>query len=242
MAGLDPKLGKCQMTTFRRRGIRVSLPAPAASKLQRPSWRDGRLIAGVALIAGAMVAGGAALVHFDSSEQMLQATHALVPGQRIGKGDVRAVKVRMDGAHARYLRAETALPRGQVVRAVQSGELVPAAALGDPSTLRQKMIALPATTGQSAILTPGSVVDMYVSDKQRAATGDTDYQNPRLLISGVLVARVARGGNGLGSNTGDNSVQVQIADSQVSAVLSAVNKGAKIDLVPAAGSPVQDGS
>lgn len=230
------------MTTFRRRGIRVSLPAPAASKLQRPSWRDGRLIAGVALIAGAMVAGGAALVHFDSSEQMLQATHALVPGQRIGKGDVRAVKVRMDGAHARYLRAEAAFPRGQVVRAVQSGELVPAAALGDPSVLRQRTIALSATTGQSAILAPGSVVDMYVSDKQRAATGDTDYQDPRLLISGVLVARVARDGNGLGSNTGDSSVQVQIADAQVPAVLSAVNKGAKIDLVPAAGSPVQDGS
>lgn len=228
------------MTTFRRRGTHVSLPAPAASRLQRPSWRDGRLIAGVVLVAGAMVGGSAVLVHFDSSEQMLQATHALVPGQRIGKDDVRAVKVRMDGPHAGYLRAQTALPRGQVVRAVQSGELVPADALGDPSTLRQKTIALPATTGQTAILTPGSIVDMYVSDKQRAATGDTDFQDPRLLISGVLVARVARGGDGLGSSAADTSVQVQIPDAQVPAVLGAVNKGAKIDLVPAAGSPAKE--
>ncbi|MDQ2851928.1 hypothetical protein V3G39_14890 [Dermatophilaceae bacterium Sec6.4] len=230
------------MTSFRRRGSHVLLPAPAASRLQRPSWRDGRLIAGVGLVAAAMIAGGAALVHFDSSVQMLQATHALVPGQQIGKSDVRAVKVRMDGPHARYLRADSALPGGQVLRVVQSGELVPAAALGDPSALRQKTIALPVTSAQSQILTPGSVVDMYVSQKQRAATGDTSYADPQLLISGVMVAQVARGASGLGSGSGsgDSSVQVQIIDSRIPAVLGAINKGAKIDLVPTAGSPAKD--
>lgn len=230
------------MPQLRRRGSHVSLPAPVAARLQRPSWRDGRLIAGVLLVLLAMLAGAGALAHFDSTVEMLQASHTLVPGQTIGRDDVRSVKVRMDGRHAGYLKADKGLPHGQVVRAVQGGELVPVSAVGDGSSLHQKTIALPATTGQSAILVAGSIVDLYVSAKQTAATGDTDYQDPRLLISGVLVARISRPATGLGAGTADDSVQVQIPDAQVSAVLAAVNKGAKVDLVPAAGSPVRGGS
>ncbi|MBO1755577.1 hypothetical protein [Allobranchiibius sp. CTAmp26] len=230
------------MPQLRRRGSHVPLPAPVAARLQKPSWRDGRLVAGVLLVLLAMLGGAAALAHFDSTVEMLQASHTLVPGQTIGRDDVTSVKVRMDGRHAGYLKADDGLPRGQVVRAVQSGELVPASAVGDGSSLHEKTIALPATTGQSSILVAGSIVDLYVSAKQTAATGDTGYQDPRLLISGVLVARISRPSTGLGAGTADDSVQVQIPDAQVPAVLAAVNKGAKVDLVPAAGSPVQGGS
>lgn len=230
------------MVTVHRRDTHISAPTPVAARLQRPSWRDGRLIAGVVLVLLAMVAGAAALTHFDSTVEMLQASHTLVPGQTIGTGDVTPVKVRMDGRHAGYLRAGQKLPQGQVVRAVHVGELVPVSAVGDGSALHQKTIALPATTGQSAILVAGSMVDLYVSPKQAAATGDADFQDPTLLISGVLVARVSRSANGLGAGSSDNSVQVQIPDARVAAVLAAVNKGAKIDLVPTAGSPVRDGS
>lgn len=230
------------MPDVRRRTKRGGLPAPVAGRLQRPSWRDGRLVAGLLLVLFAMIGGASALAHFDSTVEMLQASRTLVPGQQLGKQDLVAVKVRMDGRHAGYLKAGQALPNGQLLRAVQVGELVPTTAIGDAASLRQKTIALPASTGQSAILVAGSVVDLYVSAKQTATTGATDFDNPTLLISQVFVARVARAATGLGSGSADDSVQIQVPDSQVPAVLAAVNKGAKIDLVPTAGSPVRAGS
>lgn len=160
------------------------LPEPVAGRLQRPSWRGGRLIVGVLLVVLAMTGGASALAHFDSTVEMLQASRTLVPGQTIGAGDVTSVKVRMDGAHAGYLKAGESLPRGQVVRAVQIGELVPTSAVGNGSAIRQKTIALPTSTGQSAILVAGSVVDLYVSAKQTATTGDTNFQNPETADPG----------------------------------------------------------
>lgn len=230
------------MPQLHRRVTRGSLPEPAAGRLQRPSWRDGRLVAGLVLVLLAMIGGASALAHFDSTVEMLQATRTLVPGQQLGAGDVKAVKVRMEGRHAGYLRADGGLPKGQLVRAVQAGELLPTTAVGDATSLRQKTIALPASTGQSAILVAGSVVDLYVSAKQTATTGVTDFEDPKLLISKVFVARISQAATGLGAGSADNSIQLQVPESQVPAVLAAVNKGAKIDLVPSAGSPVRAGS
>lgn len=229
------------MPQLHRPATRGSLPEPAAGRLQRPSWRDARLVSGLVMVLLAMLGGAAALAHFDSTVEMLQATRTLVPGEQLSSGDVKAVKVRMEGRHAGYLKAD-GLPKGQLVRAVQAGELVPTTAVGDAATLRQKTIALPASTGQSAILLAGSVVDLYVSAKQTSTTGATDFQDPKLLISKVFVARISQAASGLGAGNSDNSIQVQIPESQVPAVLAAINKGAKIDLVPSAGSPVRAGS
>ncbi len=230
------------MSQFRRRGSHVTLPEPVARRLQRPSWRDGRLIAGLALVLLALIGGASAIGHFDSSVEMLQATRPLVPGQTLAKGDVKAVKVRMDGQHAGYLRAGSALPSGQVVRAVRPGELVPSTAIGSGAALRQKTIGLPVGSSQSGVLVTGSVVDVYVSAKQTGATGDTAYDDPQLLVSDVTVSQAPRVATGLAANSADNSVHVLVPDEKVSAVLAAVNKGAKVDLVPTAGSPVRGGS
>ncbi|TWP35112.1 SAF domain-containing protein [Leekyejoonella antrihumi] len=216
------------------------LPRPAAMRLQRPSWRDGRLVIGVLLVLVAMLAGAATLRHFDSSVERLAATHALVPGQHIGKGDVKVVKVRIPGSNGRYLSGASALPHGVVLRPVQPGELVPRSAVGVANQLDHKSVALPVDISQSSDLVVGSIVDVWVSRKQQGTTGVADFEKPERLIERTTVARVPDADrSGLSVSTGDVSVHVLVPDGKVALVLAAVNGGAKVNLVPAPGSPLQ---
>jgi len=197
-------------------------------------------VIGILLVLAAMIGGAATLRHFDSSVERLEATHALVPGQHIGQDDVKVVKVRLPGGHHRYLSARSALPDGVVLRAVRPGELVPTSAVGAAGRLDHKTVALPVDVSQSSDLVVGSVVDVWVSAKQQVTAGVQSYEKPRLLIRRATVARVPdTDRSGLSVSTGDVSVHVLVPDDQVAAVLAAVNAGAKINLVPAAGSPLK---
>ena len=102
--------------TRRKIDAATPLPRPVAGRLQRPSWRDGRLVAGVVLVLLATIVGAAVMRHYDDSVEVLQARHALVPGQRITADDVHAVKVRIDDSSTTYLSATGSLPRGEVLR------------------------------------------------------------------------------------------------------------------------------
>lgn len=221
----------------RRRNGGDELPKPAARRLQKPSWRDSRLVAGVLLVLLATIGGAAAMRHYDSSVEMLQASHALVPGQTIKASDVHAVKVRIDRASGTYFSADDPLPKGQITREVRSGELVPRSAVG--GAVHVNAVAVPVDSAQSSNLIKGSVVDVWVSKKEKGETGQDSFAAPVRIIEHAVVARVPKGGGGFTVASGSGAVHVLVPDARVADVLAAVNQGGKIDLVPAAGSPLQ---
>ncbi|GAB3495703.1 CpaB family protein [Flexivirga lutea] len=223
----------------RRHTAADELPTPAAHRLQRPSWRDSRLVVGVLLVLVATIGGAAALRHYDNSIEVLQAAHPLVPGQRVAASDVHAVKVRIDKADGTYLRADDPLPTGEVLREVRSGELVPRSAVGAGGTVRVKAVALPVDAAQSANLVKGSIVDVWISPQQQNNVGKDSYAAPTRLINRAVVARVPGKGGGFSVASDSGAVHVLVPDDKVAAVLGAVNQGAKVDLVPAAGSPLK---
>lgn len=207
------------------------LPAPRAGRLQRPSWRDGRLLAGLLLVALAMVTGALTLQHFNHSVTVLQASHTLEPGDELGKADVTAVEVRLDSPQ-RYLSALPTDGSGRVVREVRAGELIPRTAVADAAALNVRAIAVPVTGASAATLQRGSSVDIWVSERMSDATAGTSYKAPQRLLERVSVASVPSSGGGLGSATGDPAVQVMVPQDQVAALLAAMNSGGKVDLVP----------
>lgn len=222
-----------------RRPAGDELPKPAARRLQRPSWRDSRLVAGVLLVLLATIGGAAAMRHYDTSIEVLQAKHPLVPGQHISASDVHAVKVRIDRASGTYLSADDPLPKGEVLREVREGELVPRSAVGNARSVHVKAVAIPVDSAQSSNLVKGSVVDIWVSRKRAADAGEDSYDAPRRLLERAVVARVPSGGGGFTVSSGGGAVHVLVPDGNIAEVLDAIHQGAKVDLVPAAGSPLK---
>ncbi|RNI23200.1 SAF domain-containing protein [Flexivirga caeni] len=222
-----------------RRSTGEELPKPAARRLQRPSWNDSRLVAGVLLVLVATIGGAAALRHYDSSIEVLQATRPLVPGQQLHDSDLRPVKVRIDRASSTYLGADEALPKGEVLREVRTGELVPRSAVGSGAAVHSKAVAVPVDSGQVATLVKGSVVDLWVSRKKTGETGRDAYDAPDRLLQRAVVARVPSAGGGFSVASDSGAVHVLVPDENIAEVLGAINQGAKVDLVPAAGSPLK---
>lgn len=218
------------------------LARPRAQRLQQPSWRDGRLVVGILLVAAATVAGTLVFDRLDDSVQVYRARAALVPGQQVSAGDLEPVKVRLNGDEGRYLRSGRP-PTGRVLRQVGAGELVPVAAVGAPGSVGVKAVAVSVDPTLAATLTRGSTVDVWVSSRRGQAAG-SGYDRPQRLVERAAVARVPRtDSGGFSVGTGQtSSVHVLVPDAQVGDVIDAVNSEGKVTLVATADSPMRSGA
>ncbi|MDF8262896.1 SAF domain-containing protein [Luteipulveratus flavus] len=230
------------MGETRERSVEAALPRPTAQRLQKPSWRDSRLVIGVLLIVLATVAGATVIQRFDHSVEVLQASRALVPGQAITASDVRTVRVRMDHAGGTYLPATRELPRGKVIRAVGKGELLPRTAVGSPAQVAVKAVSVRVDPSLAATLVPGSVVDVWVSAKKEAA-GTASYDKPLRTVERAVVSRVPQDGGRFGIGSGqDAAVHVLVPSEKVAELIGAVTSESKVTLIPTAESPLRSAS
>lgn len=209
-----------------------------AQRLQKPSWKDGRLIAGVLLVILAMLAGALTLKQFDSSVEVLRAKRTLLPGDSVAASDLEVVKVRIDNGRKGYFGTGKK-PTGTVLREVREGELVPTSAIGSAGEVNAKSIGLPVAGSQAAALVRGSVVDVWVARRTPGSTGTNDFQRPTKEVQRATVHRVPTSGSGLGVSSGGDQVYVLVPDAKVATIIESVNGGAKVTLIPAAGSPMK---
>lgn len=220
-----------------------TLPAPKAQRLQKPSWKDSRLVIGILLIAAATIGGTTLVNRLDERVEVYQAATGLVPGQELATSDVTTVKVRIDEARKGYLTADKPLPKGRVVREVRKGELLPSSTLGKPSTVGLKAVSVAVEPSFAATLVRGSIVDVWVSDRKGNA-GTAEYDKPRRAVPRAYVFRVPRedsGGLSVASSQ-ELAVQVLVPDDLVDQVIGAVNSESKITLVATSDSPMRERS
>ena len=103
------------------------LPRPTAARLQRPSWRDVRLVVGVVLVLLAVTLGAVVVAAADDTTPVYAATAGLVPGQAVTQQDVRRVDVQLGADRAAYVAADHDIgPDTFALREVRAGELLPA--------------------------------------------------------------------------------------------------------------------
>ena len=215
------------------------LPMPTAARLQRPRWRDARLVVGLVLVLASVVLGSWVVASLDDRMPMYAARAALVPGQRLTQADLVRVDVQLGTQGERYLAAGSPLaPDRFVVREVREGELVPAAAIGGRDDVAVQALTLTVDAGVAAVLRVGSRVDVYVNAPTNGATsGSTSFAGPELLLEAVSVSGVPRGSGGLGgSAAGEQPVQVMAPTERIKEVIGEVDRGARVTLVPVAGS------
>lgn len=216
----------------------VTVGERAANRLRRPSWRDGRLVAGVVLVLVAMLAGALTIAHFDDSVQVVRAKHVLLPGDSVAGSDVEVVKMRLDAGQRAYF-VGAARPTGTVLREVRAGELLPRSAVGSAGSVGARSIALPVGGSGAAALVRGSVVDVWVAGKTPGSTATDDYRPPTREVERALVQRVPGDRSGLSVGSGGDQVSVLVPENKVASLIAAMNGGSRITLVPAAGSPLK---
>lgn len=228
------------MTTEAAARVRGAAGGPAtqreaprqARRLQRPGWRDLRLVVGLLLIL-LSVAGGARLVAgLDDTTPVYAAARDLLPGQPLSTQDVVAVDVQLGEGLPRYVDGSAGLSEGtHLLRPVAAGELIPASALGTAREALDKTVSVPVDLQAGSTLATGSVVDVWVSRKDPDALGEA-YLDPQLLLAGAVVDHVPAEGTGLGAGLGRAAVAVVVPADQVGRVIGAVDQGARVTLVP----------
>jgi len=221
----------------------AELPKPTAVRLQKPSWRDSRLIVGVVLVLLSMTVGAKAIASADDTQPMYAAAASLVPGQPVRQSDVRRVDVQLGSDRHRYVPADHDIaPNTFVLREVRPGELLPTSALGTRETIDLKPVSVPVDSGAAGQLAAGSVVDVWVNAKDPSSAAEK-YGKPAKTIEAAPVVRTPdTSGGGLGSASGMSAVQIMVPESRVQELIAAIDQGAKITLVPVPGSPARTGS
>ena len=216
-------------------------PSARATRLQPPSWRDSRLLIGVLIVLAAVALGSYLVARADERVPMYAAAANLSPGQSLEAASVIRVDVRLGDGVAGYLSAQEPLPADRVVlRELRPGELVPLSAVGhiEDAALSQVTIAVDPTV--AAPLVAGTVVDVFVNHRVLDGARD-EFEGPEVLLQGVSVAAVDAGGRGLGSTGRGTAIRLMVPSDQVTDLIAAVDREAKVTVVPVPGALVRTG-
>lgn len=194
--------------------------SPPARRASRAWWRDGRVLAGIALIIVSMLVGARLLAGGDDTVTAWQATRDLAPGAVVSADDVVAVSI--PAALSSAYAGGSGLPTSPLDRPLLAGEVLPAPV--EDSVVDARWVTVPVEPLHAPVdLAPGERVDVW-------ATAGTDLGSvpvPELVLEGVLVSEVAVDGVGLG---GEYGVVLEIDPRDAAAVLAAA-RGGGIDLV-----------
>lgn len=176
-------------------------PAASPPPARRPAsatWRDPRLIVGVAIVTGSVLLGVKLFNDADDTVSVWAARADLRRGTTVGGPDLERRDIGFSNPEGadRYLSADSPLPAGTtLLRDVGVGELLPRAALagaGSPSLVEVPFAvaadAVPATVGA------GSVVDVWVTPDTAGADGAESI----LVFDDVVVVAAPQPGSALG--------------------------------------------
>jgi sulfur carrier protein ThiS len=203
---------------------------PTARRLRQPSWRDVRLLVGLALVLVSVVAGALVVSAADRTSPTYAASRALTPGESVAAADLVVVGARVTGGPSPYLSATGALRPGLVVlRPVLAGELVPTSAVGDRSQVTVRPVTVPVDPEIADGLQTGMLVDVWVARHRQ--DGDRGYDDPVRVASDVAVGERATRHGALGSAS-TTAVQVLVEGDVVPQLIHAVDDEDRVTLVP----------
>lgn len=217
----------------------LDLPAPVANRLRRPGWRDPRLLAGVAMVAGSVALGSWVVQGAERTTEVYVAREALTPGSDIDVSGLGVAEVRLgDVDVTRYVTVADGLPQDVVaLRVVAEGELVPRAALGSAAELDVRPVAIAVSVAPSEDLVAGSLVDLWEvpAEARSAADSAGPSAGPHELAPGLTVAQVRRP-DGAFTTGGSTIVYVLVPTAILPAVLATVAGDGAVQLVHVPGS------
>lgn len=191
---------------------------PAANTGKRFSFRDGKILAGVALIVVSIVAGAALLRHEDTMTTVWQANRDLSAGAMVTSEDFAPVQADLSEVESAYATEPSS---GVLTRGLRAGELLPESAISSVTPVDQRLIVLPVEPLHAPDLASGDEVDVWATASETGVSA--------LVISGVHVVAVNSDVIGAG---GESGVIVAVSDRDAGKLVAAVRSGV-IDVVKA---------
>jgi hypothetical protein len=213
----------------------TQLLEPSAKRLQRPSWRDARLLVGVVLVLLGTAVGARIIAGADDTVPMYAASTVIRPGDRLTVDNLRRVDVQLGDQASRYLSARAVIPDDSyALRDIPEGELVPASAVGSRSTVTVQPVTVEVDASSARGLPAGAVVDVWVSPRDTQSTQER-YLDATLALERVSVSPVTQDSGRFGAASSTMAVQLRVPRDKVAEIIAAVDKQSRFTLVPVPG-------
>lgn len=195
----------------------------------RAPWADVRFLLGILLVIASVAGVWFVVAAARQTAPAFAASRTLVPGEAISSDDVRVVDVALGQLGEAYL-APDALADGLVAtRTIESGELVPAAAVGDAAAVRTTSVVLRSAVDVPGSVAAGSVVEVWAAPMLERGR----YDVPRILVADATVVSVTRDDSMIGG--GSAALEVVIPRADVAATLAAMSDESALSVVPLTG-------
>lgn len=196
---------------------------------RRAFWGDARFLLGILLIVASVAGVWFVVAAARQTAPVYAAAHTIVPGESITSDDLRAVDVALGHVGDAYLSPDS-LSEGMVAtRTIASGELVPAAAVGEAARARTTNVVVRSAVDVPASVDAGTVVEVWAAPLKK--TGD--YNVPRILVADATVVSVTRDDSVIGG--GAAALELVIPRADVAATLAAMADESALSVVPTAG-------
>jgi hypothetical protein len=199
-----------------------TVPAPTPRRVRPPRWLDLRLVLGVLLVLGSVLLGARVVSAADATVPVWMAADDLAAGTVLTADDLTAVDVRLDAVASGYLPTGVRPDGRTLARAVGAGELLPRAALEEPTELVQ--LALPVQAGYvPPTLRRGQLIDVYAIADPSVGTAGARGGQVILVVGGAPVQAISGRTDGvLSAPTSTVQVVVSVPADAASAVLAAI--------------------
>lgn len=202
----------------------------SAARLRRPRWRDPRLLIGIVLIS-LSVAGVVALVSSQSRTVSVYAAESAVSvGDPLHAEDLREIAVRIEDPAQRYLIADEPLPEDmQFIRAVGEGELIPRSVLDTSDPLARRAVTVEVQHELARAVQRGRPVDVWAAS---AVASTTETSEVDQLVASAEVVDIREESSAFGAQ-GSVTVELLVAEDELSGLLAAEGSGAGLSVLPA---------
>lgn len=196
---------------------------------RRAFWGDARFLLGILLIVASVAGVWFVVTAARQTAPAFAAAHTIVPGESITSDDLRAVDVALGQLGDAYLTPD-ALSDGMVAtRTIESGELVPRAAVGDAAGARTTNVVVRSAIDVPASVEAGTVVEVWAAPLVEGG----DYDVPRILVADATVVSVTRDDSMIGGEAA--ALELVIPRADVAATLAAMAEESALSVVPMAG-------
>ena len=195
--------------------------SPTPRRVKTPNWFDLRLVAGVLLVVGSMVAGALTIAAADSTERIWAVTRDLAPGTVLTSADVKPIKVRLPSL-ALYVRVDSNRAPDDVVGKTVASQLFAGQPLTRPAiedTSPSTTLTVALSSGQAPHISRGQRIELWLSSKTCQAV---------VILPSVAVQDVQSGGGGAFGTNAAESVVIRVLASEADRVVTALGLDATV--------------
>lgn len=193
---------------------------------RRAFWGDARFFLGILLVVASVAGVWLVVAAARHTVPVYAAARTIVPGEVIAPDDLRVVDVALGPLADTYLAADGLGDTAVATRTIASGELVPAASVGDADSARTTSVVVRSTVDVPASVTAGTVVEVWAAPPLEQG----EYDDPRILVADATVVSVTQDDSMIGG--GAAALELVIPRADVAATLAAMADEAALSVVP----------